>query len=300
MLNFLLFIFYGQAIVLALALSSILINWLRDSDGVIPTRRNSTGKVSSYITLPNFKEGFPLPVQMSLQLLDTVITIKGNNATVPFSSQFNLSGSHWDAEQKQNIRGKLAKPGVISADTSIGKLLVKPAHNYPSHFSGDNDADLLKQQLNASPFKAQKSPRIIYTDLIIKSTSPWHNFLFSLRSVIGLLVYIVIVFQLIRIITLIKKKVAFQRELFRRVNVIAISLIGLEFLRLVLSIVYGSLFGLIRWETVPTAAVEQVRLSFNPTLDFSFQNFLLGLLVLVLSYLIQKGIALQQEAEYTV
>ncbi|HBY67276.1 MAG TPA: hypothetical protein DEG69_05625, partial [Flavobacteriaceae bacterium] len=99
-----------------------------------------------------------------------------------------------------------------------------------------------------------------------------------------------------------KKEITFTPIISKNIKYIGLAFIISEIVSLLLSIYFINSYGLIQFK-LPTEdrnLSQVIKYSFNPTLDFDFTFFIMGLSLLALAFLLKKGNEIKEENDLTI
>lgn len=229
-----------------------------------------------------YKNGYPITVNATLQIPpDTLVKWKTNHS----SGQISLNKDDYFRYDKVDS---------ILSDSALKKEI------YFFSWTTDNMSDnkILKEDIKVSVPKSFSFDSIVS----IKSKSLLQNIAFSLSSIIGALIILLISYNVFKLVMYLRNKNSFLNPLYKRTLYVGIILITGETIKFCLGILYSKWFGIIRVadESLAGSNNNNLYLSFNPTTSGSLSTFLFGLCLIVLSSLFKLGYDLEKENTLTV
>ena len=247
---------------------------LTSNDGYFLKLKNSTWGSKNIYT-----NGFPIAVNATVQIpADTLVKWKNNNGG---SGEMNLN---------KNEYFRYDKADSILADSSIKKEFY--FFSWVTENMSNNE--FLKQDLKVSVEKSLS----FNTTVNLKSKSLLKNIAFSLSSIIGSLIMLLISFNIFKLITYLQRNNSFLIPLYKRTAYVGIILITGESIKFILGILYSKWFGIIRVADeyyISNVNNNSFHLQFNPTTGANFGTFLFGLSLIILSSLFKYGNNLEKE-----
>jgi uncharacterized membrane protein len=104
-----------------------------------------------------------------------------------------------------------------------------------------------------------------------------------------------------KIIKQLKDGISFENKIYRRLNIMGISIILTQVLYLILGFIFQFWYGRVSLlESSSEFVKDKFQIHFNPSTDMSFSMVLLGLTIIVLSYVFKYGKKLEEENALTV
>lgn len=250
-----------------------------------------------------FKNGYSIPATISIHMPpDTLIKFSKG----PSSGGLNLSNG--------DIFRSASADSILN-DESINKefyfyrWILQPAEFESinsNNFQASNELELFNNQVKQYSKNLNVSIEKSYsfeTTIKIKAKSFYKNLILSFYSLIYLIFSLVISFQFMKIVQELYKKISFEKSIYRRLNIIGLTIIVVQFLKLALSIIFSRWYGsvtLLNSSVLSSGNNNVFQVQFNPTLDLSFSAILLGLSIIVLSYIFKYGNKIEQENALTV
>lgn len=249
------------------------------NDGYFLKSKNGTWGSKNIYT-----NGFPITVNTTVRIPpDTVVKWKNDN------------GGSGEMYLNKNEYFRYDKADSILADSSIKKEF----YFFSWITENMSNNELLKQDLKVSVEKSLSFNATVN----IKSSSILKNIAFSLDSIIGSIMMLLISYNIFKMITYLQRKNSFLNSLYKRTLYIGIILIAGESIKFSLGIIYSKWFGVIRVaDEYYTSNVNNnsFHLQFNPTTSASFETFVFGLVLIVLSSLFKYGNKIENENALTV
>lgn len=237
-----------------------------------------------------------IPVTMRLSIPDTSMqyTYCGKDSSLKLSG-FKVSNHNGGKAGEFNLENNISVDGKQCnlKDSAFKKVFYfLTLHVFPSSGLSHSKAYPMNAEIHSN----------INTYINIKSKSHFYNFLFLLRPYLGLLLILLILYQLQKILGQLKLGINFNDKLFRRIRWIGWFIICSEVIKLVLTLIYKSLFFavLLRGSSSVKNYYNPIQINFMGRLEFDISFFFLGLLILAIAFIIQHGIQLQKESELTV
>jgi hypothetical protein len=132
--------------------------------------------------------------------------------------------------------------------------------------------------------------------LSIKSSNWFFTFCQFIKNYVGLLMLVLIFYQLKSIFKGLKEEFVFSLKLAKKIKWVGLLFIIQQLLSLILSVIFGTYYGYAGFEKMS----NDVQLNINPRLEFDFTLIIVGLGLIVLSVLLQKGNEIQQENKFTI
>lgn len=231
-----------------------------------------------------YTNGFPITINATVRIpADTVVKWKNNN------------GASGEMYLNKNEYFRYDKADSILADSSIKKEF------YFFSWVAENMSNnkLLKQDLKVSVEKSLSFDATVN----LKSKSLLKNIAFSLNSIIGSVMMLLISYNFFKIITYLQSKNSFLNSLYKRTLYIGIILTAGESIKFSLGIIYSKWFAVIRVADeyyTSNVNTNTFHLQFNPTTSASFETFIFGLALIVLSSLFKYGNKIENENALTI
>ena len=262
-------------------------------------------------------EGIPVTMQLSIPDTSIQYTYCGKDSSLKLrgTKVSNHNGGkpgEFNLESNISVDGKQCnlKDSAFKKVFYFLTLNVLPPSYGLSHYKVFTSSGLNRSKIfpssglnhsKAYPMNAEIHSNI-NTYVELKSKSHFYNFLFLLRPYLGLLLILLILYQLQKILGQLKLGINFNDKLFRRVRWIGWFIICSEVIKLVLTMIYKSLFDTVLLESSSSLKnyYNPIQINFIGRLQFDISFFFLGLLILIIASIIQHGIQLQKESELTV
>ncbi len=254
-------------------------------------------------TKNSLKEGLEVPVKISVNMpADTIIKYANGNT----SGQINLN------KRDENIRSYLADS--ILNDIKIKKefyfskwVIMQSFLNHENEsVSGKNQFDVFNNEIAASTKVIDVYVEKNYffdATIKMKTKGIFRNLLLSLNMFVSIVLSLIVSFQFMKIFDQLYKRISFLQNFYKRLFSIGLVIIISTLLKLLLSIIFSTWYGGVRLISATdnmSLSSGEFKVQFNPTLDFNFNYFLLGLCIIVLSYIFKYGNAIEQENALTV
>ncbi|KFC60926.1 hypothetical protein FEM08_03160 [Flavobacterium gilvum] len=141
--------------------------------------------------------------------------------------------------------------------------------------------------------------------LSIKTGDSFTNIVLGLRSPINFLFYIMQMFFLAKILKELAKEIYFSKVLSKYISNLGFLMLFSQVIPLIYVFIDRKLFGNITitphvLQSLKDGYFENIRVSFNPTVDMNIYIILLGAVLVLLTKLIKRGQTLEEENELTI
>ncbi|MCK8479167.1 DUF2975 domain-containing protein [Psychroserpens algicola] len=138
--------------------------------------------------------------------------------------------------------------------------------------------------------------------LIVKSNSSSFLFIQLLKTYVGFISFVFIIYLLMKVFRELKRNLNFTTKLYKMINGVGLLIIFNTMIKLIISILISLKYDFISVETLLDNSFinDAVRFSINPRLEFEFKFFIIGLSLLVLAGLLKKGNQIKQDNELTI
>ncbi len=246
-----------------------------------------------------FKDGFFIPVNISLGMPpDTVVNYQNGNTSGTLYLRKN------DSFRPDKTDSILINDS-IKKQFHYSKWIVENNSNGAS-ISGNSELDLFQTQIKNSLKNGEVSVDNSFnfdTKVKMKTTSKYKNFILFLNEFISILVSLFVSFQFYKVIRQLYKEITFKEKIYRRLYFSGLVLIISQVIKFALVFVYASWYGVIRLIHVSDSEslkMENFNVQFNPTSGSNVYVFLLGLCIIVVSYIFKHGNKIEQENSLTV
>lgn len=142
-------------------------------------------------------------------------------------------------------------------------------------------------------------------NLIINTDSPFINFLLSLRGFVTQLFWILELYFLMKIIKELAKDIYFSNTLLKNISKLGYIILVSQTIPLIYAHIDTNLFSSIEitprvMENLKDTYIENITVRFYPKFDFNFYILFLGSTLVLLSKLVERGRALEEENELTI
>lgn len=248
----------------------------------------------------HYSKGYNVPVKIDLyisppkeELNYKKDSTNQSTSSITFSRFINPNDNFF----KDNIPGNFNKQRLEAAGLTEKKL--------DSFFKNSSGIKITgnKLQIGFSFEKNQflKTSTSSFTTegyLNIKSSNWFFTLCQLIRSYIPFIITLLILYQLKSIFKLLKKEFNFSLELSKKIKFIGFLLVIGQLLTLTLSVIFSFYFKYAGFEN--TSQNNGIRLNINPSIEFDITLILVGLSLLLLSILLNKGHHIQQENDLTI
>lgn len=254
----------------------------------------SSNKNSSSYTSNPFKDGYPIPVKLTIQLpSDTAVKWKSkiSNSSGSFGLNKNQGERYYLADSILNDTINYSKEIIIT------KWGISPPFN--SNFSSEilDSAYYLRTGLEATISKSYQ----LDTTVNLKSKSNFKNFAFGLFYMLGSIFNLIIAFNMFKLFKKIVAGITFINPLNKFIFNIGFTLIIWQLCKFLLSLTYSKWVGLIGINDFMSTSINRdFNVYLNPSNDSSFTLILFGVSLIALSYLFKYGNKLEQEQALTI
>ncbi|MFY7671139.1 DUF2975 domain-containing protein [Tenacibaculum sp. MEBiC06402] len=235
-----------------------------------------TGKKSKIRSL----EGYAIPMKLSLNLRDEgYIYTKGKTTVHVFNNEeLNetfLYNGRYKKEFIQELKSSYDKKEKVGSNF----ILTDPTQQGNFDFTNE----LIDTQ----------------TRIMVKPKTTFLSIMLFLDRYHSVLITILILYFLKQIFHYLKKDLSFNSKVSINVKRIGILILLSEVLGLIFNLIIGRYISHVGIET-DIIYNNAFNINFNPTLEFDFSMFIVGLSLLVVSILLHKGNDLQTENELTI
>lgn len=243
---------------------------------------------------PNlYRDGYPIPAKLSIQMPpDTIVKWKHENT----GGNINLYKNELFRYDKVD---SILNNTTINKEFYFSKWIVEPRYAENKFTWTDTIENLQKRDLVATVER-----NYFYdTTVKLKSSSNFRNIAFASYSLISALAMLLIAFNVFRLFHYVRRGNNFLSPLYKKIFNIGIILISTELIKFILSLLYARWYGYVRQEKISSIANLEgydVNVQFNPTIDFSLNQFLLGLGLIVLASLFKYGNQIEKENALTI
>ena len=256
-----------------------------------------------------FYGGLPMPVSVTVQLpSDTIVKYKNGLQT----GEMRLS-------KGDNFRPKNADSILINNSISkqyyFSKWIVEPSfYDIPSFsehtLSFSNDTANLSSNFTQKTALQNKFLEVTVaksfnfeTNLNFKVKGWLNTFLLSIMPILSIFMNLFISYNFYKILKQLYHKIAFRNMLYKRLFWVGLAILICEIIKFLLAFIYSKWYGLVK--LINETNIEQyksnvINVTFNPSTTSSFSVLLLGVAVIVLSYIFKYGNALEQERALTI
>lgn len=235
-----------------------------------------TGKYSKIKSL----EGYAIPMKLSLNLKNEGYIYTRGNTTVQVLNNEELNevflyNGRYKKEFIQELKSTYDKREKVGSNLIISD----PAQR--------GNFDLTNETIDTT------------TRVMVKPKTPFLSFMLFLDKYHSIFITILILYFLKQIFHYLKKDLSFNSNVAVNVKRIGILIILGEVLGLILNLIIGMYISHVGIET-DIDYYNAFNINFNPTLEFNFSMFIVGLSLLVVSIFLIKGNDLQTENELTI
>lgn len=220
-----------------------------------------------------------VPVNMSLTIPDTITKYKRYSSMIYSCYPLEPKGKSKNIKNYQDI------------------LVVNKYRSNSNRFSTkENATAITSTHYNGS----SKNP-----NLIINTDSPFINFLLSLRGFVTQLFWILELYFLMKIIKELAKDIYFSNTLLKNISKLGYIILVSQTIPLIYAHIDTNLFSSIEitprvMENLKDTYIENITVRFYPKFDFNFYILFLGSTLVLLSKLVERGRALEEENELTI
>ena len=240
----------------------------------------------------HYSNGYNVPVKIHLSFRQKKI-YKGVKKDTLSGKSSSISISRLIDENDNNLKSEFYKNSMFT-DKEIDSI-----------FKFSPDVKIIGKKLkidywkkNNNNFTTNTSSFITNGVLNIKST----NWFFTICQIIGnylsFIILVLIFYQLKEIFTILNNKITFSIKLTKHINLTGLLIIIWQLLKALISIIYISFYSFAGFEN--SGENLGIQLNINPRIEFDLVLIFIGLGLLVLSLLLKKGNALQNENELTI
>jgi Protein of unknown function (DUF2975) len=247
-----------------------------------------------------FKDGFSIPVKLSVQMPpDTIVNYQKGNASGTFYLRKNDMF-------RNEMTDSILKDDSLEKHFYYSKWIAENYKGGSNNISGKDEFELFQNQIKNSLKNGEVSVDNNFhfdTKVKMKTTSKYKNFILFLNEFISILVSLFVSFQFFKVIRQLYKEISFKEKIYKRLYFSGLVLIMSQVIKFALVFVYASWYGSIRLIHVSdneSLKLENFNVQFNPTSDSNLYVFLLGLCIIVVSYIFKHGNKIEQENSLTV
>lgn len=235
-----------------------------------------TGKYSKIST----PKGYVIPLQLNLSLRQDGYNYISNKGSITVLDNKSLKEQFYDFKNIKEDRVKEIIENHTKKIRTGSKLEITDlSGNQPLKFSNK----ILPGKIS----------------MFVTSEHTFLSILLFINQHYRILITIFILYFLKAIFSNLKNNLTFNNKIARHTKLIGLLITLKQVLGLILSFVIGSSYNLISINS-ETNYNNAFNLSLNPTLEFNFSMFIVGLSLLVVSILLNKGNNLQTENELTI
>lgn len=262
----------------------------------------------------NFYGGYSLPVRMSIQLpQDTIVQYK-------IGTQMN---ELWISNYNKEFRDQKKIDFVLKTDSISKKFYFSKWRVLPNfndiNTNNSNDGLVSYSDIDSFPDKqifdqelAMQSKEIVVsvkptysleTTLNFKVKGWYKNIVLSFSLLLLFFVTLFVSYQFYVVIKNLYNKISFMNTLYKRLYKVGLVLVLMEIYNFFIAFFYSNWYGnvsLIQASNIEEYKKQIVTINFNPTSNADFSTFLLGLCIIVLSYIFEYGNRIEHENALTV
>lgn len=267
----------------------------------------------TYLTPPSFaRDGFPIPVNLSAGVFDTIYTLEGFRKGLSkkhrtYSTISRKSWTRYKGETFEDDFGKQLRESfdtLFKIDTSVFEFIATPEkHTYKdtTYINAPFDIWLQRDREN-SPFEVTGQVANVKTSINIKPANRIQFYILLLRFYLFSLFSIFIFYQLFRAVKRLNKTLSFSDNLAKRVKNIGIALIIYAIIRTLISYEISRWYGGIRLRSAQKIheIVQAVTIRILGQIEFEPYFLITGLLLIVLSTLMKKALKIEEDWSLTI
>jgi Protein of unknown function (DUF2975) len=251
----------------------------------------------------SFKNGFEIPAKITINMpADTIVKYQNGNA----SGSLNLNEG--DDNFRFHLTDSILNNESFKKEFYFSKWIIMPSiiNHKNESISGKDQFDLFNKEIAIYTKEIEVNVEKVYffdTTIKMRTKSIFKNILLSLSMFISILLSLLVSFQFVKIFDQLYKRISFLQNFYKRLYSIGLAIIISTLIKLLLSFIYSTWYGgvrLINASDNVSLSSGEYKVQFNPTFDFNFNYFLLGLCIIVLSYIFKYGNAIEQENVLTV
>ncbi|MEM0517909.1 MULTISPECIES: DUF2975 domain-containing protein [Aequorivita] len=218
------------------------------------------GSVGNFSTDLHPSKGFQIPVKMYIRTPDSIFDWKGERPS-------------------KRIDKDIYSINKIPAETSFEIL---------SKFKNET------LQLTQNHVSVNTKVRVKSSNMLFGIFGYFYNYL-------SLVVAVISFYLLKRIFQILRRRITFSSALFENIRNLGFLFIFSQICYVVLSVYFATNYGVIRFILADDPNVNQlVEYIFNPTLDFNFVFFIMGLSLIILSVLLRYGQSIREDNDLTI
>ena len=251
----------------------------------------SNSKNSYSYTSSHHNSGYNVPVNINLSFgQKKVYNHESKEGTHSFTKYTDRTKNHFEKSDFQKTM--LSKANLnqyqldsifkFSSDVEVqgGKLVI----GGPNH-----ESSILKT--NTTSFQTKGY-------LNIKSSNLFFKFCQILKSYLPLLFTIGIFYILMLIFKLLKEDLTFSKSLSKKIKSLGLLLIIWQLTSFILCLIFNYYYSYVSFEK--SNSLKGINLSVNPRIEFDATLFIIGMCLIVLNILLQKGTNIKQENDLTI
>lgn len=244
------------------------------------------------------EDGFEIPVRLKFSYADTIVRATGKmypeytrNEKVDkmgWSSEYGKSLKEWEAKVKTRF------DTIYSIDTVVTRALVSKMEE--SQIVDKNNMNMLFNR-NRFDLYTNEHFRFLKTNVNVKPKTTTQYFLLFSRSNLKIIFYIFLFYQLLRITRILKSNFSFTKNIFRRINLIGWAFLFYSILMLIIDVILRSLYDSISIRSMSTVVnqIDSLYVFMYSRLDFNFEVFSAGLLLIIFSYLMKRSSKIEED-----
>jgi hypothetical protein len=286
--------FYGTIIIIIYALLNLC---FPSADFSITGKNYKIGSDNS------FKKGFAIPATITIQMpADTVVNYaKGNSkGELYLRNENDFIG---------DINNQILRDSTIKKDSIIYKWIADESFNSnndksESFDAEDNEISIFNKRVkkHAEILDVNIASSYVFdTTIHVKPNTVFRKLVLIIGSLISMFLYLTISFQFMKIIKQLNNGISFENKIYRRLNIIGVSIILIQILYFLLGYIFQFWYSRVSLlESTTKCLKDKFQIQFNPSLDLSFSMILIGLTIIVLSYIFKYGNTLEEENALTV
>ena len=265
---------------------------------------------------------FSISIQLFTETGEIKLSDKNNLNSSHYSNGYNVPVKiHLTFKQKKVYKSK-RKDSVFGKTSSITitRIVDEKMNRYNSNFY--KNSEFTEKEID-SIFKFSKEIKTIGKKLKIDNWQKNNSYfttntssittngfinikssywLFTLCQIVGTyLTYIILIlifYQLKNLFKTLNNHITFSNELTKQINLIGVLIIVWQLIKILISVIYSFYYSYVGFENKDDNL--GIQLNINPRLDFDLSLIFIGLGLLVLSILLKKGNAIQQENDLTI
>lgn len=242
-------------------------------------------KNSSIIIGNKNSEGSLVPVKLTLQIPDS-IKINENYFGIIAEDSYPLINNQFLKENRKtkaiNVYNVMSMGNHTFAFEEDGNYKNRNSFQFIKYINGGNT-----QYLS------------------IKTNDSITNTILGLRSPLKFIFYILQMYFLVLILKEVTKEIYFSKVLSKYISKLGYLLLGSQLIPLIYTFIDIKLFGNITvtpqiLKSLQNGYFENIKVSFNPTIDVNIYIVLLGVILVLLTKLVERGRTLEEENELTI